>query len=197
MSRTGPWVARLRGVSAVLLCAFAAHALAYGSVLPGDRAHGYYGWYAPLVGALSTLSLAVIGLSVLSAAAGLGPRLPSVLPERNAAVGPRLARLALSAAAVLAVQETVEHSLESGRLASGFSPAGWLLLLAAVAVVAALLTFLARSCAALLDALGVARRPPEGDRSPGSWPRSRELRSRRRGILARPGGGRAPPAVAC
>jgi hypothetical protein len=197
MSRTGPWVARLRGASAVLLCAFAAHALAYGSALPDDRAHGYYGWYAPLVGAFSTLALAVIGLSVLSAVAGLGPRLPSVLPERNAPSGPRFARLALSAWAVLAVQETVEHSLEAGRLGTGFSPAGWLLLLAAVLPAAALLTFLARSCVALLEALGVAQPPLESRRSAGSWHRSGELRVRRRSTLASPGGERAPPAVAC
>jgi hypothetical protein len=197
MSRTGPWVARLRGVSAVLLCALAAHALAYGSALPDDRAHGYYGWYAPLVGALSTFALAVIGLSVLSAVAGLGPGLPSVLPERNAPAGTRFARLALSAAAVLAVQETVEHSLEAGRLGTGFSPAGWLLLLIAVVPMAALLTFLARSCVALLDALAANEPPLEGRPSSGSWHRFGELRGRRRGILAQPGGGRAPPAVAC
>jgi hypothetical protein len=95
------------------------------------------------------------------------------------------------------VQETVEHSLEAGRLEPGFSPAGWLLLLAAVLPVAALLTVLARSCVALLDALAVDQPPLEGRSSSGSWHPSGELRGRRRGILAQPGGERAPPAVAC
>src|SRR5438132_8175354 len=45
------------------ILALAAHGAAYGTFLPRDGLHGYFGWYEPFVGALSLLALAYLGVA--------------------------------------------------------------------------------------------------------------------------------------
>jgi hypothetical protein len=177
------------------VCGLAAHALAYHSVFPNDRVHGYLRLYVPMVGALTAAAVAMLAALLVACVLGRGfwlRRLMTPSPGRSGTA--RFASIALPAAAVLVIQETLEHSLETGRLETGHSPASLLALLLAVVSIAALLSVLVRSYAALLQAIqGSAAPPLAWPRWSASWHRSGQLRGRRRSVLAERGGERAPP----
>lgn len=134
----------LRHGAAVTVCALAAHAVAYRSLVPHDGEHRYFGWYAPLVATLSAAALLGVALG-LTVALVLGPSsraasvVRSVLPVRSHD-GSRLAgvfSLASAALVFLAAQETLERSLIASRLELvGFAP-GTLVLLVVIVVAAA------------------------------------------------------------
>lgn len=153
-------VARLRIFLPAAVLALAGHAVAYGTFWPSGPAHGYFGWYEPLLGGASLVSLlGMAALLVLGFAEnGRAKRLlravaPSGLPPAR-----RAHRLALLSLALLLVQETLEASLSSGRLVLGaFSGGSLLLLLAFLWLAAFALTLAARTYAALA---GAASRPP-------------------------------------
>jgi hypothetical protein len=115
-------------VSAV--CALAAHAVVYGSVSPGDGAHGYFGWYQPL--ALAAF-VALIGLR-------------RFVPWRAVSIAESTRALAVSGLAFLLVQESLERSFATGHAAfAAFTPTQWLLLLVAVTAAALVLSFALRA----------------------------------------------------
>jgi len=115
-------------VLATAVCALATHALMYRTLWPSDAVHGYLGWYEPLVGALSLASL--IGLVALVAVAPATRR-----PGLSFHLGAR--SLAYSTLAFVLAQETLERSLEAGRIASpALAPEQWIALVAGVAATA-------------------------------------------------------------
>jgi hypothetical protein len=193
------WAQRLvRPCLPVLLCALAAHALLYRSLLPNDEVHGYLAWYVPVVAALSALAVGAVSVLFVSSLLGRRSRLRRLTLPLGVSGTRRFASVGLPALAFLAAQETLEHSLEAGRLETGLNPAGWVLLLLAVAAVAGLLSILARSCAALLTAVLSGREPLlQPPAWSASWHRSRGHGGRRRSVLAEPGGERAPPFAIC
>src|SRR5262245_43600845 len=185
MSRTGPRAWRLgRAGLPILVCCLAAHALAYHSVFPNDKVHSYLRLYVPLVGALTAAAVAILAALLVAGLLGRGLWLRRLMtPSRSRSGSGHFASIALPAAAVLVFQETFEHSLETGRLETGHSPASLLALLLAVVLIAALLSVLARSYAALLEAIqGSASPPPAWPRWSASWHRSGQLRGRRRSV---------------
>lgn len=105
--------------------AFAAHALAYGTLRPADPAHAYFAWYGPAVAVCSLAAVAAVAVLVVLAALGRRPRsLPA--PSGRALVAATFV--------VLLAQESVEkHRLVAQ------TPSQLLLLLAASAVTALLL----------------------------------------------------------
>jgi len=117
---------------AAVVCALAAHAVLYRTLAPGDSAHAYFGWYEPVVAALSLA--AVVALVALVALAATRPlrmlarvRVPSVRS------------VAASSIAVFLAQEAVEHSVASRHLSVQIlAPSQMLTLLAAVTVSASL-----------------------------------------------------------
>jgi len=194
----------MRHVAAVALCALVAHTAAYGSLMPEDGAHGYFTWYAPLVGVLSALSIVITLLAVpiallSSPTSRLGVVVSSLLPTRSAdrSVSAELFRLSTAALVFLAVQESLERSFSAGRpeLAS-FASSTLVLLVATVFVAAAALALLERVLTTLTDfVLGTTnvgcRKPVrQGQRPVDLAPRAR-LRP-----LASHGGLRAPPLLA-
>ena len=117
----------------VLLCALAAHAVAYRSFIPGDPVHGYLGIYEAAVAVVSTLALAVVLLPQLLAALGRRDGLARVLAPRvdPTPTGYRVASIALWAYGLLVVQETAEAivgATQGERLAFGFG--SWLVAVA-------------------------------------------------------------------
>jgi hypothetical protein len=134
--------------------------VAYGTFWPSGPAHGYFGWYEPLLGSVSLACvIAVTTLLVLGFAGSVRAKrlmrrvAPSaVRPLREAH------RLALTSLTILLVQETLEASLSSGRFVlGGFSGASLLLLLTFLWLVAFALALAARTYAALARA---ASQPP-------------------------------------
>jgi hypothetical protein len=153
-------LARLRILLPAAVCALAGHAVAYGTFWPSGPAHGYFGWYEPLLGGISLACL--LGLAALLPLGFAGSRRSKRLLGAVAPSGSRpthLAhRLALTSLAILLVQETLEASLSSGRFVlGGFSGTSLLLLLAFLWLAALALTLAARTYAALAHA---ASRPP-------------------------------------
>jgi hypothetical protein len=133
-----------RTLAATALCAQLAHAVIYGSVFPAGGVHRYLTWYVPLVLVLSVGALALVPVSIVTRFLTGGRISPaSFLPERDpdAALG-AVARLALSSAAFLLVQESIERSaLADGLHLATFSPlssivAAIVLVFAAATVVA-------------------------------------------------------------
>lgn len=185
----------------VVLTALATHAVVYRSLLPADGAHGYFSWYTPLATGLSALS--IVGLPLVLAVALLGGRESSVV-RGVARIVPRhkpdrplraeIALLASGSLGFLAVQETLEHSLELGRVAlPSFAPASWLILVAAIAIFAVGSAWVGRAVSSLVD---VVRRATEATRVrsvSGARPRGLPALSRRPRPLAVHGGLRAPP----
>jgi hypothetical protein len=179
----------------VLLCALAAHATAYGSLLPGDSAHGYLGVYELVVAALSAAALGVFVFALLALLSGR-ERLLRALVGNRAQVLPfanGVALLAASAFGVLVVQESLERSVETGTIGLGGAPAVIVLnALVAIVLVAMVFVLLERSCAGLVHALLANRvalpRAPARVSAPRSTPRPR-----RRNSLAEFRGLRAPP----
>lgn len=138
-----------------LLCALAAHAAAYGSLLPNDSIHGYLGVYE---GAVAVLSAAAVGVFVLALGALLAGRgrLLRVLvgrPAGSLSLKNRVALLAIAALVVLFVQESIEHSVGAS------APTGTLLIaLATIVIVAVTFVLIEHSCCELIRALVVGRR---------------------------------------
>jgi hypothetical protein len=139
---------------AVALCALAAHALVYRTLWPSDGVHAYFGWYEPLVAAVSLAALA--GLLGFVAVALVARRCGRPLRPRgwttSADTLPATARSLGSASLVLLLlQESVERSVEAGRPAfQAFSPSQWLVLLACLAALSLLLALGLRAARAVV-----------------------------------------------
>lgn len=127
------------------VCALGAHALLYGTFLPGDGLHGYFGWYEP--------ALAVVLLAALLAfrPAWLRTRLP---------IGDTARRVSTTALVVLLAQESLERSLGSGHPAfATLSPSEWLVLVVGVAATALVLACALRAGHAVVSLLFAGRSP--------------------------------------
>ncbi|HEY1366612.1 MAG TPA: hypothetical protein VGF23_05840 [Gaiellaceae bacterium] len=190
-----------RRLPAAALCALAAHALVYGSLWPTDGAHGYFGWYEPVVAALSIAALlALVGLLAVAAAARrLGRPLVRATPGPPSPLGPVVRSRMLAALVFLFGQETLERSLQAGGPApASFTPSGWLLLLVGVGAAAFVLTLALRLCRAAAErAIGratPARRPVRG-LAPVGWSLVPSTPRRPRPLAARRAL-RAPPLLA-
>ena len=144
------------------VCALAAHAAAYGTLWPQDGAHGYFGWYEPLVAAVSISSVAglvlLLVLVVVVRRCGRRPRL-AVPPVADRPLGPLTVEIAVSGLAYLIVQESLERSMAQGAPRLGaFAPGQWLVVLAVLGSAALVLAVALRVAgAAVRVALG---RPP-------------------------------------
>ena len=196
-------VGGLRHLLPVALIALAGHLALYGSFTPSGSGHAYFTWYEPIVAGLSVVAVATLAALLLAVWAGDERRrrrlVPILLPAARQPMpfGVRATRLALASVAFLVCQETLERSLSEGRLAPGaFAPSQLLLLLGVVAVAAALVAFVERSCSelvALVVRAAVLR--PRADRGVRS-PATRQVVARRRNPLADLRGLRAPPLTA-
>jgi hypothetical protein len=148
-----------RGAVGAALCALAAHGFLYRSLWPSSGAHGYFGWYQPLVGGLSLIALVVLAIVLIAGLLGIRSRpidwLSSVFrcPEEDRSSRSALVvRLAGASLLVLLVQESVERSIESGSpTVASFTPVAWLVAIAVLSALAAAIVLATRSCAALLD----------------------------------------------
>ena len=116
-----------RSFLAAALCAQVAHVVLYGSIFPTAGAHEYFRWYIPLVAVLSLCGLALVPVSIAASVLTRG-RISStaLLPERAPGDAPNaIARLALSSAAFLLLQESIERTAVSGSIQTvTFSPLG-------------------------------------------------------------------------
>jgi hypothetical protein len=188
---------RLLRVGPVALCALSAHATLYRSVFPEDGVHGYFGWYEPLVAALSAASLLAVVIAAVAALRGHRSRLVAEFTAVSP-TPPSACRLAALGVVWLTVQESVERSIAIGgfQLAS-FTRAGWVIVLVTALLAATVLTMLARAGCALASVL---RSISFGTRRSKTATRDarREVRPhvRRRRALADRRGLRAPPTPA-
>ena len=182
-----------RALVATALVAQLAHAVIYGSVFPVGGAHHYFGWYVPLVAALSVGALALVPVALATRVLTRGRvSLAAFLPERGAEppLG-AVVRLALFSALFLLVQESSERSAVSGGLqVASLSPLT--LLVAAVVLAAA-----AAAVVAVERTLGGLAERTESDRGPRRVTHStwslRAARLPRRRPQSTHGGLRAPP----
>jgi hypothetical protein len=190
-----------RRAPAIVLAALATHAVVYRSLSPGDGGHSYFSWYTPLAAGLSALS--ILGLPLVLVIALLGGResravqvagrlVPRIAPDSS--VLREALKLASGSLVFLALQETLEHSLELDRVAlPSFAPSSWLVLLVALVTFAAGVAGVGRALSSLVNVI----------RRAGESARLRPVRCGRPGGLAeilrrsRPlavhGGLRAPP----
>jgi len=180
----------------VLLCALAAHAAAYRSLVPSDSMHGYMGLYETVVGALSAVAVGLLMLALVAVLAGRKRPIRALVgrPAEGLPFTNRVTWLAGAALGVLVVQESLERSFEARTIAVGGAPVGtWLMALAVIVVVATTFVLLERSCGGLICALlnGRATLPRAPARMP--TPRSASRGERRRNSLADFRGRRAPP----
>jgi hypothetical protein len=145
-----------RGLGAAL-CGLAAHGALYRSLVPTEGAHGYFGWYEQVIAALSVVAVLAVALVVASGLVGR-PRLPvefvGALVRRPGA-SPRIAgpflQLVGASLLLLVAQESAERSVESGGpTVAAFAPTAWLVMLAAISLLAVALVVATRSCAVLL-----------------------------------------------
>jgi hypothetical protein len=131
------------------MCALAGHAVVYGTFWPAGGAHGYFGWYQPLLGgisALALLSLAALLVVGLAGSARARRLLEGLVARERATPVVRAHRLAVTSLAILLLQESLEASLTSGRAALGaFSGPAILLVVGAIWLLAFALVFAARS----------------------------------------------------
>jgi hypothetical protein len=182
---------------AVALCALVAHAVVYRSLWPTDGAHAYFGWYAPLVAALSAAALLGLpALLVVALRASDGDarllRLARLLLPRH---GGRRETVSIAAGALafLVVQETLERSLQTGQVSPpAFAPAGWLVVCAALACLAACLTWVAGTFAGAVEAFRTRPAALRPD-ARAALRRDALARARRSCPLAVHGALRAPP----
>ena len=194
---------RLRGIAAAGACALVAHTVAYWSLLPADGEHGYLRWYAPLLAGFSAVAIVGIPLALAvilvlgresSAARALGAFAPDRAPE--SCLAEETAGLAVRALGLLVLQETLEHSLSSRRLAfASFAPSTWIVLLAVLVLASVAVAFVGRTIGSLVCEL---RGRPRAVTSRGSVARrlrrSGDLQRRSR-PLAVHAALRAPPAL--
>jgi hypothetical protein len=186
----------------VVLCALATHVAVYRSLWPAGEGHGYFAWYAPLVAALSGLS--IVGLPVLVALAIVGRRRSGPLPAVGALVVrstpesdpvAETVRLASAALVFLVAQESLERTLDLQRVTlASFAPSNWSVLLAALVAVAGAVAWLGRAVTSLVE--GILQETRSAPLRPA---RARRLSgfvhiARRSHPLAVHGGLRAPPA---
>jgi hypothetical protein len=185
-----------RRLVAVALCALVAHAVLYRSVWPQDGAHGYFGWYAFVVGALSIGALVFFPLALAASALAETERprwVSALLPERRPGSPAReVARLGGLAAGFLVLQETLEHVLQGGAVSplATFGPSSWLVLAVVLTITAAGVVAVQRTMAALVERtrLDVEAAPAELP----SWAATTARLARLR-PLALHAGLRAPP----
>jgi len=188
---------RLLRVGPIALCALSAHAMLYRSIFPEDGVHGYFGWYEPLVAALSAASFLAVAVAGVAALRGHRSRFVSEF----AAVSPTRAsasRLAALGAIWLIAQESIERSIAIGGLQlASFTPAGWVIVLATALLAATVFTMLARAGCALASVL-VARSVRARRAQTAAKDARREVGAhvRRRRALADRRGLRAPPSLA-
>jgi hypothetical protein len=151
---------RGRRLLPVLVCALSAHALAYRSFLPRAGVHGYLGVYEALVAVLSTVALGALLLAVALVVMGRRDALSVVLAGRMDAT-PSVYRalwLALSAYAVLAVQESLEAGIGAAQgQAPAFDPGTLAVAVAALAASATAVALLGRSYRRVVCALLAVR----------------------------------------
>ena len=186
---------------AIAVCALATHAAVYGSLMPSGGAHRYFAWYAPIITALSVLSLVGLPLALaIGVVAGRDSRVAntvaSMFPARSreGAALTDVFRLASLALVFLAVQETLERSLSTGTLAlASFSPSALLALVIALLIAASVVVLLEQAASSLVEAIArtarSATRAPEAAR----WRSGTSRLLRRIRPLAVHGGLRAPP----
>lgn len=178
----------VRGLLPVAICALAAHAVAYGSFLPQDGLHGYFGWYEPLVAALSIGSLALLAVALVANRLGLSNKLLQGVSGRETSVAGRAGMLAVKSLGFLLVQETLERVLAG--TAPAFSGTTLLLMVLGVALFATLLAFAGRTIARLVldrDRGHHLRRVPALARpETAESPRRRNPLADRRGLRAPP-----------
>jgi hypothetical protein len=130
-------------------CALAGHAVVYGTFWPAGGAHGYFGWYQPLLGGISALALLSLAALLVVGLAG-SPRarrlLEGLVTRQRATPVVRAHRLAITSLAILLLQESLEASLASGRPALGaFSGPVILLVVTVIWLLSFGLVFAARS----------------------------------------------------
>jgi hypothetical protein len=136
---------------AAVVCALAAHALVYRTVLPADGAHVYFRWYEPAVAGLSLACVA--GLVALLAVAGTARRLGRPLSRVASTRVPSVRSLGVATLAVFLLQEAIERSVALGHPSVVvLAPSQWLTLFAGIALASSALVL------ALRLASGVARR---------------------------------------
>jgi hypothetical protein len=190
-----------RRLVAVGVCAFAAHAVAYGSPWPADGVHAYLLWYGPVVIALSAVSGVLLPLTLaLSVGAGRDTRLvraaTSLLPARPAerTIAAEAGRLMVGAMAFLLAQESLEQSLTLGHPAfARFAPGWWPLLIVALAVAALLVTLVERVTVSLAEVVRSGHTRVEGAVARQARPGLPAPPPRRTHPLAVHGALRAPP----
>jgi hypothetical protein len=140
-------------LTATALCAQLAHAVIYGSVFPTVGAHHYLSWYVPLTLVLSVCALALVPVSIATKVLTKGRISPAAfLPRRDphGALGD-IARLALSSASFLLVQESIERSAVAGGVhVATFSPLTLVVAAVVLATAAATVVAVERT----LDGLG-------------------------------------------
>jgi hypothetical protein len=128
-------------------------------VWPSGPLHGYFSWYEPLVAVLSLVSIVAVPLAL--AALLLADRAPRSLDLARRIVGTmeaersrrRAFSLAISALAVLTLQESLERTVSVGRLELvSLSPSGWLGAALAAAAAAAIITLVRTGVLRLLHA---------------------------------------------
>ena len=182
----------MRGVLAVLLCALAAHVVAYRSFVPEDSIHGYFDVYGVIVSGLSAVALVVLGLLLAASLVGRpGPLRALVGRSSSRSPAGRVVALTAFALAAVFVQERLEHGLVAS---TGIDARTWVLAAAVVFLAAVLIVVFERSCEALIRKLIVGRRTLSRaylSRAGKPLP----PRSRRRRALADFCGLRAPPAL--
>ena len=186
---------------AVVLCALATHVAVYRSLWPADGGHGYFAWYAPLVAALSGLS--IVGLPLVLALALVGRRGSGSLRAVGALVAPgtpesdpvaETVGLASAALVFLVAQESLERSLELHRVAlASFAPSAWSVLLAVIVAVAGAVAWLGRAISSLVEGILQVRRSAALRPTPGNRLVGLVHAARRSHPLAVHGGLRAPP----
>jgi hypothetical protein len=193
---------RLTRALPAAVIALAAHAAAYGSLLPADGRHGPLALEEAIVAAASLATAVAVAVVLAGAVLRPGGRsqalLRALVARRSADPASAVAaRLAAQGLALLLVQETAERSLAEGAPATAAMPPAPLLAAIVTAVgVATLLALGARAGRRLV--LRLDRRPaPRAPRR--SAPRGRRRvgpRLRRPAPLAVAGALRAPPTPA-
>jgi len=160
-------VISLTRLPSVAVCALATHALVYRTLWPSDGMHGYFGWYEPVVAAVSLTALA--GLLGFVAVAWLArqcgrPLRPIALIDSSNTFGSTARSLGASSLVFLVVQESAERSVDAGHPAlQVFTPSEWLVLLGGLAATSALLAVGLRLATVVVDRV-LASAPP---RAPG------------------------------
>lgn len=182
-----------RALVATALVAELAHSVIYGSAFPAGDAHHYFGWYVPLVAALSAGAVALVPVSLATRALTRGRISLSALPTEG---GPEsrlgaVVRLAASSALFLLVQESIERSfVPSAPHVATFSPLVLLVAGLVLASAAATVVAVERMLDGLAEQASTDRRPNRLARQ--TWS-ARVGRLPRRRPQSAHGGLRAPP----